>query len=102
MKKTTLLLFCLLTSTFLLAQRPAIAEIAITGKVLDTNTNQPLEYATVVIKNTKTQKVSGGITDQKGNFKIKTSKGTYQISIEYISYKTIKLPTKEIVSNKNL
>ena len=102
MKKTTLLLFCLLTSTFLLAQRPAIAEIAITGKVLDTNTNQPLEYATVVIKNTKTQKVSGGITDQKGNFKIKTSKGTYQISIEYISYKTIKLPTQEIDSNKNL
>ena len=102
MKKITLLLLCVLSSTFLLAQTPNSGGISITGKVLDLNTNQPLEYATVVIKNTNTQQVSGGITDSNGAFKIETQKGTYAISIEYISFKTIKLPTQEILSNKNL
>ncbi|QVY66776.1 TonB-dependent receptor [Polaribacter sp. Q13] len=102
MKKTTFLLFFLLTSTILLAQRPNKESISITGKVIEANTNQPLEYATVVIKNSKTQKISGGITDGKGNFRILTPKGTYEISIEFISFKTLKLPNQEIIANKNL
>ncbi|WP_341221202.1 TonB-dependent receptor domain-containing protein [Polaribacter atrinae] len=102
MKKITLLLFCLLTSTYLLAQKPSNESISITGKVVDANTNQPLEYATVVLKNTKTQTVSGGITDQTGSFNIKNPIGTYEISVEFISFKTIKYPVQEISSNKNL
>jgi len=102
MKKITLLLLCLLTSTYLLAQKPSNETISITGKVVDANTNQPLEYATVVLKNTETQVVSGGITDQTGSFNIKNPKGTYEISVEFISFKTIKFPVQEISSNKNL
>ena len=102
MKKITLLLLCLLTSTYLLAQKPNIKTISITGKIVDANTNQPLEYATVVLKNTKTQAVSGGITDQTGSFNIKNPIGTYLISVEFISFKTIKFPVQEISSNKNL
>ena len=102
MKKTLLLLLCIFTSTLLMAQRPSKQGFSITGKVVDAKTNQALEYATVVLKNTKTQKISGGITDEKGAFKILTPKGTYQISIEYISFKTIKLAVQEISSNKNL
>ncbi|PQJ73398.1 TonB-dependent receptor domain-containing protein [Polaribacter butkevichii] len=102
MKKTTLLLLCLFTSTFLLAQSPPLKGITITGKVVDANSNQPLEYATVVLKNTKTQKITGGITDDKGLFKVQTSKGTYQISVEFISFKTINFPVQEILANKKL
>ena len=86
----------------MLAQKPSNATISITGKVVDANTNQPLEYATVVLKNTETQVVSGGITDQTGSFNIKNPKGTYEISVEFISFKTIKFPVQEISSNKNL
>ena len=85
-----------------MAQRPSKQGFSITGKVVDAKTNQALEYATVVLKNTKTQKISGGITDEKGAFKISTPKGTYEISVEYISFKTIKLAVQEISSNKNL
>ncbi|WP_158838481.1 TonB-dependent receptor domain-containing protein [Polaribacter sp. L3A8] len=102
MKKITLLLFCLLTSTFLLAQNPSLKEITISGKVVDASSNQPLEYATVVLKNTKTQKISGGITDEKGQFNVKTPKGTYQINVEFISFKTITFPAQEISVNKKL
>jgi outer membrane receptor protein involved in Fe transport len=85
-----------------LAQRPFQKGISITGKVVEAKTNQVLEYATVVLKNIKTQKISGGITDEKGAFSILTPKGTYEISIEYISFKTKKLPVQEILSSKNL
>ncbi|MCG1036655.1 TonB-dependent receptor domain-containing protein [Polaribacter sargassicola] len=100
MKKITLLLFFLLTSTFLLAQTGD--KVSISGKVIDANTNQPLEYATVVIKNTETQVVSGGITDMQGAFKVSIDKGNYEISIEFISFKTQKIPTQSITSNKDL
>ena len=101
-KKTTLLLCCLFSAAFLFAQRPTNAtNISITGKVVDSKTNQPLEYATIVLKNTKTAKISGGITDEKGNFNIKTPKGNYEISVEYISFKSIKLPTQTLSENKN-
>ena len=101
-KKTTLLLYCLFSTAFLFAQKPtSTINISITGKVVDFKTNQPLEYATIVLKNTKTAKISGGITDEKGNFNIKTPKGNYEISVEYISFKSIKLPTQTLSANKN-
>jgi outer membrane receptor protein involved in Fe transport len=102
MKKTTLLLFYLFTTTVIFSQRPTKEQVFISGKVIEATSNLPLEYATVVLKNTKTQKISGGITDQNGAFKIQIQKGTYAISIEYISFKTKKLPTQEIILNKNL
>ena len=83
MKKITLFIFCLFTSLFLFAQRTTsnVNTVSITGKIIDAKTNQPLEYATVVLKNIKTTKISGGITDEKGNFNIKTPKGKYEISV---------------------
>ena len=101
MKKITLLLFCLISTTYLSAQKQEKEEISITGKVIDASTNQVLEYATIVLKNTNTQKISGGITDENGLFSIKTQKGTYEISVEFISFKSIKFPVQEITSNKD-
>ena len=103
MKKITLLLICFLTSTLILAQKKGNKQgIVISGKVVDSKTNQPLEYATIVLKNSKTNKISGGITNEKGTFRIPTPKGTYEISVEFISFKTQKFPVQTITSNKNL
>ena len=76
--------------------------ITISGKVVDTRTNQPLEYATIIIKNTETEKVSGGITDLNGEFSIEMPKATYQISVAFISFESAKFPKEKIISNKFL
>ena len=102
-QKITLLFFLLFSATFLTAQKQSnLNKVSITGQVIDSKTKQPLEYATVVLKNTKTQKITGGITNEKGNFNIQTSKGNYEINIEFISFKITKFPTQRISSNKNL
>ncbi|WP_339660160.1 TonB-dependent receptor [uncultured Polaribacter sp.] len=101
-KKITLLLCCLFSATFLFSQKPSNAtNITLTGKVVDAKTNQPLEYATIVLKDVKTQKVTGGITDEKGSFSVQTPKGTYDISIEFISFKTKKNLAQVITDNKD-
>lgn len=93
---------CLSLTTFLFSQSPATdKEITLTGKVVDQTTKQPLEYATIILKNTKTSKISGGITDEKGLFSVKTVVGNYEISIEFISFKPVKFPAQNISADKN-
>lgn len=79
-----------------------VKEISITGKVIDSKSNQPLEYATIVLKNTDTQKISGGITDMEGKFDIKTPTGNYEISVEFISFNSKKYPKQNITSDLDL
>jgi len=76
-------------------------QITITGKIIDKSTNQPLEYATVILNNLENNSISGGITDAKGNFSIQTPKGKYNVSFEYISFKTIKMSSTDLSANKN-
>ena len=71
------------------AQKPETSQITITGVIIDSNTEEPLEYATVILKDAKTKKLSGGITDSKGSFSIKTNPGTYDVSFEFISFNTL-------------
>ena len=102
MNKTSLF-FVVLIFTFLnvFSQKPQNIQISIIGNIVDSKTNEPLEYATVVLNNQKTKQLSGGITDEKGNFNIKVNPGIYDISFEFISFKTIKLPNKTINSSIN-
>jgi outer membrane receptor protein involved in Fe transport len=103
MKNTILVLICLFSISALFAQSPSqAATFAISGKVIDKDTKQPLEYATVVLKNLKNSKLSGGITDGKGEFYIKIAGGTYDISVEFISFKTIRFNNRTIDKNINL
>ncbi len=102
-KKITILFFFILLYNTLFSQKQNNTnEVSITGKVVDANSNQPLEYATIVLKDVSTQKISGGITDAKGEFDIKTPKGTYEISVEFISFASKKLPKQVINSDINL
>ncbi|RIV30627.1 TonB-dependent receptor [Flagellimonas lutimaris] len=80
-------------------QRP----IKISGKVIDSDSGQPLEYATFVLQNAENpDQVTGGITDISGNFEVEAGPGTYNISVEYISYKTYSLKGQTYNSNTNL
>jgi len=76
--------------------------IQISGKITDQETNQPLEYATIVLKNLSTQKITGGISINNGTFKIKTEKGTYDITIEFLGFKPKYFNNMEISADTNL
>ncbi|MFI0430034.1 TonB-dependent receptor domain-containing protein [Mariniflexile sp. HMF6888] len=63
----------------------------ISGKVLDATLKQPLPYVNIIIKNTKEDILTGGITSEDGSFKIeKIEEGKIIVSIQYIGYKTIR------------
>lgn len=77
--------------------------IKITGTVLDQETDQPLEYATLVLQSVRNpDKVTGGITDADGKFEVETAPGNYNVSVEYISYKSYKLENQNLRSSKDL
>lgn len=96
-----LLLFTL--SIFQGAAQQNQKPITITGKVIDSDSGQPLEYATFVLQNADNpEQVTGGITDLSGNFEVEATPGTYNISVEYISYKSYSLKGQTYNSSINL
>lgn len=96
----------LLASTLMLISYSGLAQMAkvtVTGKIYEKSTNTPLEYATVVLQNVNNPElISGGSTDENGDFSINVLKGTYNIKYEFISLKTIQINNKEINSDTNL
>ena len=75
------LIFLLLFPLFSLAQ--------IKGQIVDSN-NSPLEYATTALfKQADSTLISGVITDQKGNFNLKSPEnGSYFLEASFIGYET--------------
>ena len=101
-QKLSLLICCLFTATFLFAQKtPRTSTISINGVVQEAKTKTALEYTTIILKETQTKLISGGITDENGIFNINVPKGNYEISVEYISFKRKKLPTQNLTSDTN-
>ena len=67
----------------------------VSGLVSDSDTDEPLEYATISLKNKRTpDKVFGGITGTDGKFSVEVPPGIYEVIIDYISF--------ESYSNSNL
>ena len=84
MKK--LLLFFLFISTSLLHSQNNKA--IVTGTITDSETNIPLEYATISVFNVNSEDaINGVITDSNGEFSIELSKGNYDFKVEFISFK---------------
>ncbi len=80
-----------------------VKDITISGKIIDKETKQPLEYATIAFFSKSENKiVDGCITDANGEFSISINRGVYDITIEYISYKKISILNKNLASNENL
>jgi outer membrane receptor for ferrienterochelin and colicins len=84
-------------------EKPQAPKFKVSGKVIDKLSNQPLEYSTVSLLNTKTNKVTaGGITDAKGEFSFDATSGTYNINVEFISFKPTLIQNKTIAGTTNL
>ena len=103
MRKIIALVIVLLISFSVQSQRPDRTEVIVTGKVLDQETKQPLEYATISLISKRENKiVTGGITDNKGDFSIPILQGMYSVKIEYMSFKTQTLDNKKFIKDENL
>ena len=97
----------LFVTTVIAQQGPSptnvLKDVKITGKVLDKETKEPLEYATVAFFSKQENKiVTGGITDVKGNFSIPVPAGVYDVSIEYISFKKITIANRSLTTDTDL
>lgn len=72
----------------------------ITGTVLDVTLDQPLPYVNVIVKDTNNKLITGGITNNDGQFEVKQiPEGTNIVTIEYLGF----LPQNKtiVISNDN-
>lgn len=94
--------FVLLINSFLnySQQKPTSVKYKVSGKVVEKTTNLPLEYATVTFINPTSAKAAyGGITNEKGEFDIEVGEGTFDVKIEFISFKSEEIKNKSITKN---
>ena len=82
---------------FLLVPIALISQVSIKGKVIDKS--QPIAWANVVLTDLNEHIITGGITDDNGNFNLKTESGTYRLTISFIGYTAFK---KEITLKNDL
>ena len=106
-KLLPLTIFLIVFTTY--AQRPQArggqrpSPITITGTVLDQETNEPLEYATLVLQSLRdSTKITGGITNAEGKFAVETMPGRYDVSVEYISFTSYQLKAQVFRSTTDL
>src|SRR5690554_5042190 len=78
-------------------------QITVTGKVIDADTSEPLEFATLVLQKVDDPNViTGGITDQNGEFRVEAPAGRYNVRVEFISYRPFTLNNQNITEDKDL
>lgn len=103
MKNILLIIFIILINSLSYSQsKKESVKFTVKGTVIEKDTDQNLEFATIIIKSVKGDKIYGGLTDKKGNFKISIPKGVYNLSIEFISFKTFTQKNISIAEDKNL
>ena len=67
---------------------PAQAQNLMKGRIVDAETFQPVEFATVFINNS----TFGDITDRNGVFEIPIPAGNYELVISFMGYQAFKFP----------
>jgi len=104
-------LFIFLFSSLLFSQQPsnrnfqgyASTNFKVFGIVSDSETREPLEYATISIKSKNNpEKIFGGLTDENGKFSIDVNPGLYNLKIDYISFISYSNENLEIRGNTDI
>jgi outer membrane receptor protein involved in Fe transport len=72
----------------------------ISGRVVDSTNNEPVEFATVSVYTVDSTLVTGNITSEDGSFNIQVPEGEYSIKVQFISYQN-KTVNNIIVSGNN-
>jgi len=97
--KATFLIAFLLLAIGAFAQTPPSASggtVKLTGKLIEQESKQALEFANVIVQTTENVTVTGGLTDANGQFSLDVAPGTYNIKFDFISFKPIVVAGKVI------
>jgi len=90
MNKRVLFAFSFILIHCTLIAQKKLDTYVVSGKIIEKESQVPLEYATVAFFSPDKNKViGGGITDYEGNFSIAIPKGVYDIAFEYFSFVTL-------------
>jgi ferric enterobactin receptor len=90
--------FSMISAETSFAQRGS--KSSVTGKITDMQSNSPLMYASIrLFKSADSSFVTGGVTDETGNFSVEIAPGAYYALSEFIGYKS--LTTSGIVLTNN-
>ena len=100
LKKIVLLLSFFLFWSYTFSQQVVVNKIKVTGKIIDSISGQPVEFATISFKNN--EKIVGTTSDKKGNFSMSIPTGIYSVKIEFLSYLPQQFINKELNSDTNL
>jgi len=88
-KHLIITIFIVSFQTFVMGQKNTNT-VVLTGKIIESETNQPLEYATIsFFSSIENRLKAGGITDIDGNFRISIPQGIYDFHVEYFSFHNI-------------
>jgi outer membrane receptor protein involved in Fe transport len=91
-----ILIFLISASSGLLAQ----GKINITGKVVEAYSQQPVEFATVMIADTKTENpITGTTTDIDGNFQVEVESSDFYVEVSFIGFATKRVEEFQIDGN---
>jgi hypothetical protein len=97
------ILLFVFVSNFSFGQQVDARKVKVALKVIDKYTKQPLEYTTITfVEVGNPSAVSGGITNSKGAFTTDIKTGTYDIKIEFISFKPFEIKNRLIQKELNL
>ncbi len=102
---TTLLALMLSMSTYAIIDPDPDSDKngSVSGIVIDKNLQEPIPYVSIVIKNLNDEIITGGITDEKGLFKVEEIPlGKSKLFIQYIGYKTYAAEIDITKKNKKL
>ena len=88
-KNLLIVVLFILSHNYIMGQKN-VNLVLVSGKIIEIETNLPLEYATITFFSKVENKMKGGgITDPDGNFSISIPQGTYDVSVEYFSFENI-------------
>lgn len=92
-------IICLSVGTSIYAQNA----VTVTATILESDNNQPLEYASVTfVSTTDPSNTTGDLTNENGMIQVPVRPDTYTITIEFLGFKTITLLNQNITTGMNL
>ena len=98
MKHYILTLCMLFTVLSITAQQN---ELTIKGTIIESGSNLPVEFATVLIADKTTQKpITGTTTDEKGQFQMQTTASNFYIEVSFIGFDKKKIENFTIVKGR--
>lgn len=76
--------------------------VKVTGKIIEQETNLPLEFANVTVYDAANTIINGGLTDANGAYSIEVAPGTYTVKFDFISFKPAQTDAREIMADTDL